>query len=398
MTRFQKLTLTTVVATYILVVIGAITRGTGSGLGCPDWPLCYGELLPSLGDTAAWIEWSHRTWAALVGLLVVAVAFVALRHHRRDRSLVLASLGAVALTGFQAWLGKITVETSNAGEWVTAHLATAMVLLALLMFVAIRSHYPRSLARGAGSQRLTLVLAFTSASVYALLLFGSHVTATGAALVYLDWPFFRGQLLPLFAADPSVAALQMSHFLHRLVAAIVAVAVGWLPVVAVVGLVAAMVALVLGLIGRRRARAGAGGAGFATAGIALGAIGMVVGAVGIVITVVLVGAVERYEDPAANTTTVTSCEVDGRRLEATGTLTNDGDRAASFTVRVELEGDRAEHATRRERLAEVDDVAPGASATWSAGLLLGDRSPPSDPVCSVVAVHGPLPFGIDPGP
>ena len=227
MTRFQKLTLTTVVATYILVIIGAITRGTGSGLGCPDWPLCYGQLLPSLGDTAAWIEWSHRTWAALVGLLVAAVAFVAIRHHRRDRSLVLASLGAVMLTGFQAWLGKITVETGNAGEWVTAHLATAMVLLLLLTFVAIRSHYPRSLARGGSSQRLTLVLAFTSACVYALLLFGSHVTATGAALVYLDWPFFRGELLPLFAADPTVAALQMSHFLHRFVAAVVAVIVGW---------------------------------------------------------------------------------------------------------------------------------------------------------------------------
>jgi len=227
MTRFQKLTLTTVVATFILVVIGAITRGTGSGLGCPDWPLCYGQLLPPLGDDAAWIEWSHRTWAATVGLLVLAVALVALRHHRRDRTLVLASLGAVLLTGFQAWLGKITVETGNAGEWVTAHLATAMVLLVLLMFIAIRGHYPRSLTRGGGSQRLTLVLAFTSACVYALLLFGSHVTATGAALVYLDWPFFQGQLLPLFATDPAVAALQMSHFLHRLVAAVVAVILSW---------------------------------------------------------------------------------------------------------------------------------------------------------------------------
>ncbi len=227
MTRFQKLILTTVVATYILVVIGAITRGTDSGLGCPDWPLCYGQLLPPLGDTAAWIEWSHRTWAATVGLLVVAVAFVALRHHRRDRSLLLASLGAVLLTGFQAWLGKITVETANAGEWVTAHLATAMVLLVLLMFIAIRSHYPRSLTRGGGSQRLTLVLAFTSACVYALLLFGSHVTATGSALVYLDWPLFQGELLPSFAADPTAAAPQLSHFLHRLVAAVVAVIVGW---------------------------------------------------------------------------------------------------------------------------------------------------------------------------
>ncbi len=226
MTRFQKLSLTTVVATYVLVVIGAITRSTGSGLGCPDWPLCHGRILPELGDTSAWIEWSHRSWATLVGLLVLAMAFVAIRDHRRDRSLVLGSVAAVALTGFQAYLGKVTVETRNAGEWVTAHLATAMILLALLTFVAIRARYPRSVPRPGASQRLTLLLAFTAAAIYALLLFGSHVTAIGAALVYTDWPLFDGQLLPTFDEDPAIAALQTSHWLHRIVAAAVGVIVG----------------------------------------------------------------------------------------------------------------------------------------------------------------------------
>ena len=131
MTRFQRLTAATAVMTYLLVVIGAIVRGTGSGLGCPDWPLCYGQLLPSLGDDKAWIEWTHRTGAAVIGLMALAVAVVAVARYRSWRSVAVGSVAGVLLVGIQATLGKITVETGNAGEWVTAHLAAAMVLLAL---------------------------------------------------------------------------------------------------------------------------------------------------------------------------------------------------------------------------------------------------------------------------
>ena len=221
MSRFQRLALLAAATTYLLVVIGAIVRSTGSGMGCPDWPMCHGALVPPLGDNAAWIEWTHRTVAAIVGLLVLGVAFLAVRHHRRQLSIVVPSVAAVVLTGFQAWLGKVTVETNNAGEWVTAHLAAALALLALLVFVAIRARYPAGLAARGRSQSLTLLLAFTAAAVYLLMLFGAQVTSTGASLVFPDWPLFNGQLLPTFSSEPALAGLQMAHFLHRAVAALV---------------------------------------------------------------------------------------------------------------------------------------------------------------------------------
>jgi len=223
MTRFQKLSLTAVVATFVMVVIGAAVRGTGSGMGCPDWPLCNGKIVPALGDTQAWIEWFHRGWAVFVGLLALAIAVMAIRSYRHRRSIVVASVGALVLTAFQAYLGKITVETSNSGESVTAHLAAAMLLLGTFTFIAVRARYPESLPRRGTSQRMTLLIAFSAISVYALLLFGAHVTSSGAALVYPDWPFFGGAAIPALSGDPQIAALQTNQFLHRLVAAIVGI-------------------------------------------------------------------------------------------------------------------------------------------------------------------------------
>jgi heme o synthase len=216
-THFQKLAIASVVTSLLLVTVGVVVRATGSGMGCPDWPLCHGQLLPPLGDYQAWIEWVHRTVAAIIGFLVLGLAIVAVRDHRDRASLLWPSLAAVALVGFQAWLGKETVRLNNSGVSVTAHLAAAMTLVGLLVFILARSSYPARIGGRGSSQRFTLLAAFAAATIFALLLFGSQVAATSQWYVFTDWPLMNGSLFPpLTDADSA-------HVLHRWVAIVVGV-------------------------------------------------------------------------------------------------------------------------------------------------------------------------------
>ena len=219
MTRFQKLAAATVVTTILLVTIGVVVRATGSGMGCPDWPLCHGQVIPPLNDGQAWIEWIHRTVAAIIGFEILGLALLAWLDHRDRRSILWPSIAAVLLVGFQAWLGRETVRLNNSGESVTAHLAAAMALLGLLVFVLARSFYPARIAGRGASQRFTLLAAFSAAAIYALLLFGSHVTATSQWYVFPDWPLMNG------SAFPPLTDADSAHILHRWVAVVVGVIV-----------------------------------------------------------------------------------------------------------------------------------------------------------------------------
>jgi protoheme IX farnesyltransferase len=215
LTRFQKLATASVVLTLVLVTIGVVVRATGSGMGCPDWPLCHGQIIPPLEDYRAWIEWVHRGVAVVIGFAILGLAFVAVRDHRDRPSLLWPSLAAVGLVVFQAWLGRETVRLNNSGESVTAHLAAAMALVGLLVFILVRSAYPARIGGRGASQRFTLVAAFGALAVFALLLFGSHVTATSQWFVFPDWPLMNGSLFPQLTDDTS------AHVLHRWVAIVV---------------------------------------------------------------------------------------------------------------------------------------------------------------------------------
>ena len=226
MTRFQRLAAATVTAAFVLVVIGVAVRATDSGLACPHWPGCFeGQFLPSLdAGFQVWIEWTHRTVAAVIGFMILGLAAFAFLDHRGQRAILLPSIAAVLLVGFQAYLGARTVQLGNTGESVTAHLAAAMALVGLLVYLLVRSSYPARLGPGGGSQRLTLLAAFAAAATFGVLLFGANVTARDAGLIFPDWPLMNGAIVPVAPEGrDDLAALFGTHALHRYVAAVVLV-------------------------------------------------------------------------------------------------------------------------------------------------------------------------------
>ncbi len=136
---FRTLAIVAVVATYGLVLVGGYVSASGAGLACPDWPLCYGQLLPSLtGDVGAHLL--HRFAAALAGALIVITAAAAYRTQPRRPQLQAASAIAVGLLILQVILGALNIEYRLADGVTVAHLATAAALFATLVVLAVLAH------------------------------------------------------------------------------------------------------------------------------------------------------------------------------------------------------------------------------------------------------------------
>ena len=222
MSRYQALALTTVVATLILIAVGSTVRTTGSGLGCPDWPLCHGWLLPPLERTAI-IEYSHRSTAALVGALIVATVVVTLRIRRDDRALRALAVASLPLLALQAYLGKVTVERELPAEVVTFHLSMALVLLAVLALIATFAFQGsgRSLIDTVERRaflRIALIAALVTAAIVVL---GSYLVGADAGFACTGWPGCPEAPVPFLDGG----RLQSIHWLHRGTVAIGAVAI-----------------------------------------------------------------------------------------------------------------------------------------------------------------------------
>ena len=222
MTRFAKLTVAAAVATFVLIAVGGLVRATDSGLGCPDWPLCFGDWVPP-ADLNAWIEHTHRLIAAVfVGPLVGAVGLITVfSHRRRDLPLLGAAVVAGVLVIVQSLLGAAVVLQGLAAELVSAHLGMALVVLAATIFIAERATngpMPGADVRP-GLTRLAVACAL---AIYAQMLLGSWVTGHHAGLAYADFPLMNGSLVPTV-----VGSEQAAHLAHRVMSVAVAGLVGW---------------------------------------------------------------------------------------------------------------------------------------------------------------------------
>lgn len=188
--------------TYLLIVMGAVVRVSGSGLGCPDWPTCWGRWIPPL-DRSAIIEYSHRSVAALVGVMTVAVALVAICTARDARRWI--GVGLVGLVGVQAWLGRVVVLTELVPTFVSIHLVAAMLVFA--GFIVLSAPPAR---KSRDSTRAWLLASL----VLALVVVGGLVRGANAGMAFPDWPLMDGALIPSVAGQP----LRQLHLLHRLLA------------------------------------------------------------------------------------------------------------------------------------------------------------------------------------
>ena len=213
---FRVLAVAALVSAFAQVTLGGIVRVTGSGLGCPDWPLCHGQIIPPF-EFATLLEYSHRLSASLLGVLVLATTLVVLLRYRSNRwgkSSVLTALGLVLIA---AALGGATVLTELAWWLRLLHLGIAEAAVAALVItvivswrVGLRQTGPDA---GMGAGRGKLVVA-ALIGVFLLILSGSYIVGVGYGSSCGTWPLCNGSLFPEGRA-------YIEHMSHRYFAAIV---------------------------------------------------------------------------------------------------------------------------------------------------------------------------------
>lgn len=160
--RFRTMGLLTIFVVYTLILVGGIVRTTGSGMGCPDWPTCFGQWIPPVSEsdlpanyqqiyadrgyletefnvTKTWIEYANRLLGVTTGFLILLTVGFSFRFLKIDKPVFWFSFAAFILVAFQGWLGSRVVASNLMPGMITAHMITAQVIVGLLIYAIVRS-------------------------------------------------------------------------------------------------------------------------------------------------------------------------------------------------------------------------------------------------------------------
>ena len=228
---FRKLGLVTIVSIYLLVLAGGIVRSTGSGMGCPDWPKCFGMWVPptevsqlppnyqeiyakklhgevEFNPVKTWIEYVNRLVGAFTGIVVFGVFLASFSYRKRDKSLIYLSFLAVVLIGANAALGKFVVDSFLKPGVVTAHMLLAILVVFVLLYSIARgwsevTETEKVTNKSLLSKILTLLLILSTAQV----LIGTQVREAIDKII----------ANPIFGYDRStwIEQLGLSFYIHR---------------------------------------------------------------------------------------------------------------------------------------------------------------------------------------
>lgn len=259
---YKKLIFFAVILTFFLVPLGAYVRLSDAGLGCPDWPGCYGQITPHhaadeidaalqtnpdgrVSHAKAWKEMAHRYVAGTLGLLILAIFVTAWRQRKQTQGGVGLPLALLMVVVFQAMLGMWTVTKLLKPLVVTAHLLGGMTTLALLVWLWRRERTLPNRAYFAPVDHLRIFALIGLLLVIVQIALGGWVSANYAALACSDFPLCQNALVPpmdfrhAFTLQRnlgetatgellSLSALTAIHWTHRVMALIVTVYLIWL--------------------------------------------------------------------------------------------------------------------------------------------------------------------------
>ena len=219
---FRAVVVATLLAAFGQITLGGIVRVTGSGLGCPDWPLCHGQLIPPF-NVATLIEYSHRLSGSSLGILAIATTVMAIVYFRSNRWILLGSVTGLILVIAAGVLGGVTVLT-ELKWWVRLiHLAIAEVVVAAIIVAAVAAWLKNSSDDPTPSDgelnRLNMFVFASLIGTLGLILSGSYIVGAGAGSSCGTWPLCNGAVFP-DATSPAI------HMGHRIVAALIGVILG----------------------------------------------------------------------------------------------------------------------------------------------------------------------------
>jgi heme A synthase len=192
---FRRLAVLTAIFAYLQIALGGLVRVSGSGLGCPDWPLCHGRAYPP-ADLHAIIEYSHRAVGSVTGVLIIATVVLAWVVYRTRRPIVawLATASLIGVVG-EGVLGAVVVANELSPWLVVVHLGLAMMILGFLVATAVMAGPPSA---GVADRSFRRLAAVAAGATYVLLLTGSTVVASSAENACHSWPLCGGGLTPDF--------------------------------------------------------------------------------------------------------------------------------------------------------------------------------------------------------
>ena len=195
---YKVVALLSLAVSFLQIALGGFVRASESGLGCPDWPLCHGKIIPPF-EFHTLIEYSHRLNGSLLGILVSILLILCIMRYRRDKQLMLANYAAFTLVVSAGILGGITVITELAWWIRLIHLGIAQFLAACLMYITYKFAFDNlsndySYLNPIRAWKWKIILCVSL--VFLLIVSGSYMVGIGASSSCSSWPLCKGLSIP----------------------------------------------------------------------------------------------------------------------------------------------------------------------------------------------------------